>query len=111
MMSIRRQLIGVMLAGLCVLFILSGTMMYVHVHYTLLSQFDNHLLGKAQTFIATTEQEHGEIEFEFEDKRIPEFQPSDRAEYFQVLDQSGETLVRSPSLERMFLGRVCCNVL
>jgi len=98
MNSIRRHLIVVLLAGLFMLFILSGTGLYLHVRHALLHQFDTNLLGKARTFAAISEQERGTVEFEFEEATVPEFQPSQEAEYYQVWDEGGDTLLRSPSL-------------
>jgi two-component system heavy metal sensor histidine kinase CusS len=98
MNSIRRQLIALLLVGLSALFVLSGTMLYVYVQHALLGQFDEFMLGKAHTFAAASEDDNESVEFEFEEASIPAFQPSDEAEYYQVWDETANTVARSPSL-------------
>ena len=42
---------------------------------------------------------NGEFNFEFSEVNLPEFQPSPQAEYYQVWEEDGEVVSRSPSLE------------
>ena len=47
-----------------------------------------------------------EFEFEFSEAALPEFQPSPNAEYYQVWDEDGKIVARSPSLEGRNLKRI-----
>ena len=46
-----------------------------------------------------------EFDFEFSEAALPEFQPSSNAEYYQVWDEDGEAVAKSPSLEKANLER------
>lgn len=99
MNSIRRKLTLSLVTGLFVLFTICGMMLYMYTSRALVSQFDVNLLSKVRTFVASTELEDGgKVEMEFTELALLEFRPSPEAEYYQVWNESGRSLSRSPSL-------------
>lgn len=69
------------------------------------SEFDRSLLSKAMTLVTLTEQDKGEIEFDFVDQFMPEFEADERPEYFQVWRADGTVIERSASLDQTDLPR------
>lgn len=68
-------------------------------------EFDRNLLSKAMTLVTLAEQEGGEVEFDFVDQFMPEFQADERPEYFQLWLADGRLIQRSGSLREMDLPR------
>ncbi len=61
-------------------------------------EYDNALLAKARAMVILTEQENNDVELEFADEFIPEFEQKINPEYFQVWYEDGRILERSNSL-------------
>ncbi len=100
MKSLRQQLLTHLAIGLII--VLSGTMgfLYWHLRGILVSTFDAELLDKVRVFVKTTEiHSEGDLEFEFIESGIPEFERLKGTQYFQVWDMAEATIVRSPSLD------------
>jgi two-component system sensor histidine kinase QseC len=72
---------------------------YFYAERVLVRHFDDSLSQHLSTFTRMTERERDEFDFDFEQLRLPEFEPSQADPgYYQAWDQSGRTLERSPSL-------------
>lgn len=107
MKSIRHTLITTLSVGFFTLFTALGTVHYLHLKHVLLDQFDRNLLNKANTFASLTEvTETGEIDFEFAEFPVSEYEASPGAEYYQVWKAEGGVLLRSPSLHSADLTRL-----
>lgn len=87
--------------GLCLLsmFAVSGLLLYVYVHRELEQHFDAVLLERANILARTTEQlADGNLEFEFLQADLSQYQSPQNAEYYQVWQRTGETVGRSSLL-------------
>jgi signal transduction histidine kinase len=105
--SIRHTLITTLSVGFFTLFAVLGTVHYLHLKHVLLDQFDRNLLNKANTFASLTElSETGEIDFEFAEFPVSEYEAAPGAEYYQVWKAEGGVLLRSPSLHSADLPRL-----
>jgi len=82
-----------------VVLLASGILLCVLVRNALWREFDESLAARARTLAAMAEQEDGRIELEFEDADLPEFRPSEHAEFYQVRTAGAGTIARSASLE------------
>ena len=72
---------------------------YFYAERVLVKHFDDSLSQQLSTFTRMTERERDEFDFDFEQLRLPEFEPlREDPGYYQAWDQSGRTLERSPSL-------------
>ncbi len=122
MKSLRNQMTSTLLIGQFVVLVSCGSVLYLYVHHTLVMRFDDNLLVTARTFAAMSEKgdeededgfperastiaetgEHvtdtGDFDSEFSEAKLAEFQPSPHAEYYQVWEEDGEVISRSPSL-------------
>jgi len=79
---------------------------YFYAERVLVKHFDDSLSQQLSTFTRMTEREKDEFDFDFEQLRLPEFEPSrEDPGYYQAWDRSGRTLERSPSLGRADLPR------
>jgi hypothetical protein len=58
------------------------------------------LLVKARALAALSEQENGQIEFDYEPDSMPEYERLERPEYFQLWLDNGTALFRSGRLDR-----------
>ncbi len=115
--SIRSKLLFALLAGISAIVLISYLCIYSYVSRSLKQQYDSNLARKIQAFalmgewedeleIDPSEAEYNDfgddpddlIRFEFAEIEIPEYQPSPKAEYYQVWDDAGLVLARSPSL-------------
>jgi signal transduction histidine kinase len=61
-------------------------------------QYDNNLLAKASLLVTLTKEMENEIEFDFADEFMPEFDQSPLPEYFQLWTEGGQLFERSNSL-------------
>jgi len=105
MNSIRNHLSLLLLLGSGALCLVGGWLAFRAAHAAVLSEFDYSLRTKVHDFAALTEMEEGRPELEFVEKRMPEFERLEHPEYFQVLENKGSTLARSPSLGSENLAR------
>jgi len=104
--SIRRRLAGRLLL------VLSGIVVSVVVLSRVLlggwleEEFDRGLIVKAQALVTLTSQEAGEIDLDFADEYMPEFERETDPEYFQLWSSDGRVVERSHSLETGDLARL-----
>ncbi len=96
--SIHRQLIVSLLAGSGVLVLALGLGASALAARRLRQEFDQALLAKARALVTLTKQHRGEVEIDFADEFMPEFEAPSRPEYFQLRLGEGASLERSHSL-------------
>jgi two-component system sensor histidine kinase QseC len=113
-----------LLVGISLIVLVSYIAIYSYVSDALRRQYDTDLTRKVHAFalMGELEQEPEDeldeeyddfgddpdnvIRFEFAEIPIPEYQAYPKAEYYQVWDESGQVLARSPSLKGGNLPRV-----
>ncbi|MFH0946892.1 MAG: sensor histidine kinase N-terminal domain-containing protein, partial [Planctomycetota bacterium] len=98
MKSIRRTLLGSLLAGVVLAAISCGTLFHHRIQRTLTDQFDAALFAKAQAVAALLELEGVQLAFDFNPELMPEFSREENPEFFQISLPEGELLNRSPKL-------------
>ncbi len=103
--SIRNRLAVYILLGMAVLLITAGAVIDYLLREQLQQEFDRNLLAKAMTLVTLTDQESGEVEFDFADEFMPEFSAADRPEYFQLWLSDGTEFGRSRSLRDLDMPR------
>ncbi len=92
-----RLMLGIGTAAALVLLASMG-LAYVLVKSALIDEFDTSLIAQAHSIAAMTEVRDHRILVDAEPGELPEFTRRDRPEYFQLFDDHGESIVRSPSL-------------
>ena len=105
MKSIRTRLTVFLLIGSGVLLLLSGEALNALVSYWLENEFDSALEAKARALVTLTKEEDGEVELDFADEFMPEFEAEVEPDYFQVWLAGGDVLERSRSLGNADLER------
>lgn len=106
MRSLRgRLLVGSVLGTIAVL-VVAGGVLYTMVARTLRTGFDEALAARARSLTALVEQDEDGLESELAAASLPQFEPSDRAEFYQAWMQDGTVIARSPSLGDGNLTRV-----
>lgn len=103
MTSIRKRLAIYILLGMALLLAVAGVVVDHLVRDRLLEEFDRNLLAKAMTLVTLTDQEDGEVEFDFADQFMPEYSTRNEPEYFLLRLPDGEVLERSASLRDAML--------
>jgi two-component system heavy metal sensor histidine kinase CusS len=98
MKSLRVQLLVGTALGMTAVLIVSGAVLYALISGTLRSEFDASLGARARSLMALAEQDEEGMEFELTEVSLPEFEPSERAEYYQLWLSDGTAFARSPSL-------------
>lgn len=98
MRSIRRRLTLPPLIGTAVLVLLIQLGLNNWIARRLSAEYDRALRAAASTLQGVTEQDSGEMEFEFTHDLMPDFQATDQPEYFQVWLTDGTVVARSDSL-------------
>jgi signal transduction histidine kinase len=106
MRSLRTRLFVYLIGGAAVLFVVAGVGLRTIVVDSLQREFDRALWAKASGLIALTEQEAGQIEFEFDSEHMPEFGAGASSEYFELWLADGSLVQRSPSFDASELTRV-----
>ena len=105
MRSLRTRLFVYLIGGAAVLFVGAGVVLRTIVVDSLQREFDRALRAKASGLIALTEQEAGQIEFEFDGEHMPEFGAGASSEYFELWLADGSLVQRSPSFDASDLTR------
>ena len=100
MRSLRARLFVYLIGGAAVVLLVAGFVLRTIVADALEKEFDRALLAKARGLVALTEQEAGQIEFEFDSEHMPEFGVGADAEYFELWLADGSLIQRSPSFEQ-----------
>jgi signal transduction histidine kinase len=99
MNSIQRRL-SLMLGTICCLLWGAGSLAaYLAVRAGLIGEFDLALKTDIQALSNMTEQSETGLKFDSTGEFMPKFQREDHPDYFQLWEQDGSTLYRSPSLE------------
>ncbi|HUU85404.1 MAG TPA: ATP-binding protein [Phycisphaerae bacterium] len=98
MPSIRRRLLLGTALGTAVVLSAAALTLYVMMRASLFAEFDGALRQRVQTLASLVEQEGDQIDLEFTETDMAQFERPDRPEYFQVWLADGATVERSPSL-------------
>ena len=99
MNSIQRRLSLTLSTICCLLWGAGGLAAYLAVRAGLISEFDLALKTDIQSLANMTEQNEAGFKFDSTGEFMPKFQREDHPDYFQLWEQDGSTLYRSPSLE------------
>jgi two-component system sensor histidine kinase QseC len=100
MRSLRARLFVYLIGGAAVVLLVAGFVLRTIVADALQKEFDRALLAKARGLVVLTEQEAGQIEFEFDSEHMPEFGVGADTEYFELWLADGSLIQRSPSFEQ-----------
>ena len=95
MRSLRARLFVYLIGGAAAVLLVAGLVLRTIVADALQKEFDRALLAKARGLVALTEQEAGQIEFEFDSEHMPEFGVGADAEYFELWLADGSLIQRS----------------
>lgn len=106
MNSLRARLLLGTTLGTTAVLLVSGVALYALLSRTLWREFDDSLAARARALTALAEQDGDRLDFELTEFSLPEFEPSDHAEYYQVWLPGGAVLCRSPSLLENELPRL-----
>jgi len=106
MRSLRARLILWTTLGTAAVLLTAGVLLYVLVRDGLVAQFDRALLDKARLLASALEWEDGELDLNFDEFDMHEFQASERAAYLEVWLADGTVAFRSPSLAGADLERL-----
>jgi len=98
MRSLRSQLLLGTATGTTLVLLASSALLYALISRALWSEFDASLATKLRSLTVMVEQEDGQLELDFHEARLPEFERADRAEFYQAWLSDGEVLARSRSL-------------
>jgi len=98
MRSLRRQLTISLLLSLALILGGGGAVVFLVVHDSLMDQFDAALRVKALIVIGETDQRNGDIDVEFSDRFLREFDDDVATDFFQVFHLDGRSEERSDSL-------------
>ena len=99
MRSLRARLFVYLVGGASVVLVAGGLTLRAIVVNALQVEFDVALSAKARSLVALTEQEGGQIEFEFDEEHMSEFGVGASPEYFELWLSDGSQVRRSPSFE------------
>jgi two-component system sensor histidine kinase QseC len=110
MRSLRARLLAGMVAGMVGLLILFGVVVYAAVHRSLVDGFNASLAVTAKAVAGQIEQKGQKLKFEYDDLKMPEFERKDNPEYFEIWQDDGKVLARSPSLGTADLPRLSGSV-
>ena len=98
MISLRRRLLRSLLVGQTALLLAGGLLLFFVVRKALLREFDETLIDRTHSFIMATEVENNTIEYELAGQPPREGRSGMSAEFFQVRDAQGKTLIKSAAL-------------
>ena len=98
MSSIRTKLVLGTAVGTTAVLLLCGLGLYVLIGRTLWAEFDEALATRARALTALAEQDGDRVDFELTELSLPQFEPSEHPEYYQLWQGDGAALARSPSL-------------
>lgn len=98
MSSIRTSLIVGTVVVVLVALVAAGLLLYSGVRSALMAQFDRSLEDKARFLASTVEFTPKDVEVEFSELDMREFEGGDDAGYLQLWASNGQVLYRSPSL-------------
>lgn len=99
MKSIRSYLLSRLLGGTALVLAAAGFAVYLVVTRSLETQFDRNLTDRVQGFASILFQVEDEVEFEFSDQLMPEYERGERAAYFELWFEDGRLIEGSNSLQ------------
>src|SRR5262249_30569042 len=76
---------------------------------SLRSEFDSLLDAKVQALARLVEQDHDRLRIEFADHRLHEFVRNHNPEYYEVWDEQGKVVSKSPHLHNLDLLNLPCR--
>lgn len=97
MRSIRARLTVPLLGGMGLLILLAGLLLEIDLSRSLEREFDRALEAKARALVTLTKQHHGEVELDFADELMPEFESPADPHYFELWLDGTTLLERSHS--------------
>jgi heavy metal sensor kinase len=103
MHSIRARLLLGTIAGTLAIVVGAGSELYATTRSSLRHAFDDTLVARARALASLVEYDDGRLEFEIDNRTLPEFSRSERPDYFEIREPDGRVLARSPSLAGMDL--------
>jgi len=103
--SLRGRLTLLLIAGVGALLLLAAITVRWMIGRWLESEFDGALLTKARVLVTLTKQDALEVELDFADEYMPEFQRQLNPEYFQLWLDDDSVLERSDSMAGKDLAR------
>ncbi len=106
MKSIRSYLLSRLLGGSALVLAAAGVAVYLVVTRSLEAQFDHSLSDRVQGFASIIFQAGDQVEFEFSDQLMPEYDREELPAYFELWFQDGTLLERSNSLDGRDLALV-----
>ncbi len=92
-----RLLISASLSSVVVLALL-GVGIYVAMRHALMTDFDNSLKTDARLLSGMVERSGKRVTFEFDAQQMPDFVTEKEGRFFQIWQEDGRVLARSPSL-------------
>jgi two-component system sensor histidine kinase QseC len=98
MHSLRTRLALGTAGAMVVVLVAGGGLLYLSQRRALISQLDRSLTAEAGLFASTTELDFGEIELDFEELDMGDFEEPSGPGYLQVWSEDGSVAYRSPSL-------------
>ena len=98
MRSLRSQLLLGTATGTTLVLLASSALLYALISRALWSEYDASLATKLRSLAVMVEQEGGQLELDFHEAHLPEFERADRPEFYQAWLSGGEVLARSRSL-------------
>jgi heavy metal sensor kinase len=104
--SLRTRLLAGIIGGMILLLTIFSLLIYVVIRSALVKQFDSSLASIAQVLAASVELDGYEIELEFEVQKMPEFLNIKHPTHYQLWDENGTVIAKSPLLETQNLLRV-----
>lgn len=104
--SIERRLILRTLLGICIVFLLAVLAIDRLIVDWLSNEYDNNLLSKARILVTLTKEHEDNIELDFADEFMPEFEREESPEFFQLWLDNEEVFERSRSLGERNLPKV-----
>jgi signal transduction histidine kinase len=97
--SIRARLLLGVIGGMAILLAASALVVYAVMYRSLLDGYDEVLASTARTICGSIEQDGEQIKLEIDEHEMPEFFRTGRPDYFQLWQEDGKTVERSPSLQ------------
>lgn len=98
MKSIRTELAAKMGGAVLLMLLVGGGGLYLSLRGALVKQFDDVLVAKAGAVVLASEIDEGELEIDFDVLSFAGFGIGARGDYFEVFEEGGESVARSPSL-------------
>lgn len=98
MKSIRTYLLSRLLGGSVLVLAGAGVAVYLVVTRSLEREFDRNLTDRVRGFASVLFQVEDEVEFEFSDQLMPEYERASLPAYFELRFEDGRLLERSNSL-------------